>query len=220
MWRKTTEAKPSPLASKTPAPAPIQPKIEPEPIAAQVSAPPAATPAVPPATEIASTIIEKPETATAPAPAPPIAAAPVAPAVAPTAASSEPSKITSGLRINGEVTGTSDLYVDGDIQGKVRFVSSNVTVGPNGHVKADIEAREITVQGTVAGNLKASERVRLGNSCRVQGVLTAPRVVIDEGAKFRGKVEMTRAGEGRSAAAAAGAESQPLRPVSASAASE
>ena len=111
---------------------------------------------------------------------------------APEASTSGVSKIGSGLKIRGEFSGNSDLYIDGDAQGKIRLGKARVTVGPNGRVQADIEAREIFVEGAVQGNLKASECVRLGATSRVQGGILAPRVGIDDGAQFRGKVEVTR----------------------------
>jgi cytoskeletal protein CcmA (bactofilin family) len=67
-------------------------------------------------------------------------------------------------------------------------------VGPNGRVQADIEAREIIIEGTVQGNLKAGERVQLGARSKVQGSVLTPRFAIEDGARLRGKVEMVRAG--------------------------
>lgn len=133
------------------------------------------------------------------------------------------SAITSGLRIHGEISGTSDLYIDGEAHGKIRLETSRVTIGPNGRVQADIEGREIVVQGSVKGNLKASERIRLGNSSRVRGSLLAPAVAIDEGARLRGKVETVRASESRGGSATIvekDSESKNLRPVGARAESE
>jgi cytoskeletal protein CcmA (bactofilin family) len=108
---------------------------------------------------------------------------------------SSPSSIGTGLKIRGELSGSSDLYIDGEAQGKITLIDSRVTVGPNGRVQADIEAREIIIEGSVQGNLKASENVRLASSSKVQGSVLTPRIGIDDGAKLRGKVEMTRAGE-------------------------
>ena len=96
------------------------------------------------------------------------------------------------MKIRGEVSGTSDLFIDGDVQGKIHITGARVTVGANGHVHADIEARDITIEGTVDGNLKAQESVRLGASSNVQGSILTPRIGIDDGARLRGKVEMTR----------------------------
>ena len=107
------------------------------------------------------------------------------------------SRISSGIRINGEISGDDDLYIDGQAEGQFHFPLAKVTVGPNGKVKANIEAREIVVEGTVTGDLKASAGVQLGGSSRVQGSLITPRIAIDDGAKLRGKVEMTRVGDAK-----------------------
>jgi cytoskeletal protein CcmA (bactofilin family) len=143
-----------------------------------------------------SQALKEPEPAPFHPPAALPAAAPAgtfsAPTAAPLPAGTGISKIGSGLKFKGEFFGDSDLYIDGEAQGKIRLAKSKVTVGPNGRVQADVEAREIIVEGSLNGNLKASERVRLGSSSRVQGTLLSPRVAIDDGARLRGKVEMTR----------------------------
>ncbi|MGH9687855.1 MAG: bactofilin family protein [Candidatus Acidiferrales bacterium] len=106
--------------------------------------------------------------------------------------SREASRISAGIKIRGEISGDSDLYLDGEASGKIRVTGARVTVGPQGKVQADIEAREIVINGNVQGNLKADATLRLGSSSRVQGALTAPSIGIDDGARFRGKVEVTR----------------------------
>lgn len=135
-----------------------------------------------------------------PAPAP-VAAQPLAYSVpsAATAATST-TTISTGLKVSGEFSGNSDLYIDGEVLGKIRLATSRVTVGPNGRVQADIEAREIVIEGSVHGNLKAGERVRLGATSRMQGSLVTPRIAIEDGARLRAKVEMARAGDSRTAA--------------------
>ncbi len=75
------------------------------------------------------------------------------------------------------------------------MANGRVTVAASGRVNADIEAVEISVEGSVQGSLKASDRVRLGTSSRVQGSVMTPRIAIEDGARLRGKVEMIRAGE-------------------------
>jgi cytoskeletal protein CcmA (bactofilin family) len=131
------------------------------------------------------------------------------------------SAISSGLKIHGEVTGNADLYIDGEVQGGVRMGQSKVTVGPRGRVQADIEAREIVIEGTVQGNLKATESVRLGPASHVQGSLMTPRVAIDDGARLRGRVETTRPTESKRGAPAGQAKSaEPPAPAIAAAAKE
>ena len=103
--------------------------------------------------------------------------------------------IGAGLKIQGEITGDSDLVIEGEAHGRIRMVNGRVTVAANGRVNADIEAVEISVEGRVQGGLKASDRVRLGPSSHVQGSVMTPRIAIEDGARLRGKVEMVRTGE-------------------------
>lgn len=171
MWRKP-DGKPSSGASN--APSSIPPKTQPQ-----------TQPQVQPQTESQSkpASIERPAAALA---LPPIASVTEnIPAQA--------SKIGPGLKIRGEISGNSDLYIEGQATGKIRINGAKVSIGAQGKVQADIEAREIAVNGEVQGNLKADARVRLGASSKVEGGLSAPSIAIDDGARFRGKVETTRA---------------------------
>lgn len=127
------------------------------------------------------------------------------------------SRITAGLKIHGEFSGTSDLYIDGEVQGKIRLGSARVTVGPNGRVQADIDAREIVIDGSVQGNLKAGEAAHFGRSSRVVGTVVTPRIGIDDGARLRGKVETVRTATTReSSASVSEQDSEVLQPVAAS----
>lgn len=210
MWRKTTEAKPTQAASKPSGPASTTETPK------QTDAAPrqgSTTPVVANATSAPG--VNQPSangTTTAPAQAAtagssaspaavksaPAAVAPQARVAAPTpqpSRSEEASTISAGLKIKGEITGTSDLTIDGETQGKVRLTNGRVTVGPSGRVIADIDAREIVVNGTVQGNLKATDSVRLGSSGHVEGSILTARIWIDDGARLRGNVEMIRAGQ-------------------------
>jgi|SRR5208282_5916347 len=150
----------------------------------------------------------------------PLQSAPVisAPVCEPPAASivRNVSQISSGLKIRGELSGDSDLYIDGDVQGKIHLPKAHVTVGSNGRVQAEIEAREIIVDGSVEGDLKAYESVHLGSSSRVIGSLVTPRIGIEDGAQISGKVEMARAGQpAKTPAAERASGSEELRPITA-----
>lgn len=165
-----------------------------------------------------------------PAAASPSPGGPVAPSSAAySAASSDAAVLTHGIRIKGELTGKADLFIDGEVEGSIRLGDSRLTIGPNGRVKANIEAREIAVQGSVEGNLRGRERILLGSSSRTKGDLEAPRVAIEEGAHFKGRVEMGPAADARErqnakrvvpvAASPAVASSAALAPASVPAAS-
>lgn len=139
----------------------------------------------------------------------------------PVKVSGERATIGRSITIKGEVNGDEDLLIQGRVDGSVTLKQHAVTVGPEGEVKADIGARVITVEGTVEGNLSAQEQVILRGSARVQGNITAPRVVLEDGARFRGGVDMgeTRAevaplqkgapGPGRTATGSAKVLSEP-----------
>jgi len=182
MWRKPNESQPSSPASDSSSPSKTQ----------------TATPVPEPA--VLSPVVPEPMPPVAPSqPGPSFSASVAAPVVAPVSAPAVrgTSKVASGLKVHGEVSGNCDLYVDGEVQGMIRLPEARVTVGPTGRVQADIEASEIFIEGTVQGNLKASERTHLGSTSRVTGSILTPRIGIDDGASLRGKVEMVRAAGAR-----------------------
>lgn len=102
----------------------------------------------------------------------------------------EQAVIGSSIRIRGEVAGDEDLMIQGKVDGTVALDQNSVTVGPEGEVIADITGRVITVEGHVEGDLTADEQIVLRSSARVEGDISAPRVVLEDGARFRGGVEM------------------------------
>jgi cytoskeletal protein CcmA (bactofilin family) len=98
--------------------------------------------------------------------------------------------IGRSIEINGQVRGNEDLRIDGDVSGTVELRNSNLTIGREGKVKADIYAKSIVVDGTTEGDLYASERVSVHVNAQVRGNITAPKVGIEEGSKFKGTIEM------------------------------
>ena len=101
--------------------------------------------------------------------------------------------ITSTLLIKGEVRGSEDLYIDGEVQGSIHLSNGRVTVGPHGKISADVDAREIIVRGTVRGALRGRERVEIGSTGEVRGDIATMRIAIGEGAQIHSKVEIARA---------------------------
>ena len=104
--------------------------------------------------------------------------------------SEERAKIGRSIRIRGEVEGDEDLLIEGKVDGSVDLQGHSVTVGSGGEVRADVNGRIVTVDGKVTGNLTAEEQVVLSGSAQVEGDITAPRVVLEDGASFRGGVDM------------------------------
>ena len=116
--------------------------------------------------------------------------------------------ISQGIRIKGEVTGSEDLYIDGVVEGKLNLTNGNLTIGPNGVVKADVNAREVVVRGQIEGKVSGRDKVQLLGTGQIHGEVQTERLAIEEGASLRGKVEagklITKSAEVRTAAAGAG----------------
>jgi cytoskeletal protein CcmA (bactofilin family) len=111
-----------------------------------------------------------------------------APAVS---ASDEAATIGRSITIRGDVTGDEDLYIQGRIEGTVDLKQHSVTVGPEGRVKANIKARMVTIEGEVDGDVRGQEQVALRSASKVTGDITAPRVVLEDGATFLGSIDMS-----------------------------
>ena len=135
--------------------------------------------------------------------------APVVPSSEPPAAprpvvgtTSDQATIGKSLVIKGEVTGSESLYIDGRVEGSINLSGNRVTIGRNGVVAANISAREIVVLGKVRGNLTASDRVDIRSDGSLTGDVVAARISIEDGAFFKGGIDIRKAG-------AAGASSKP-----------
>lgn len=98
--------------------------------------------------------------------------------------------VTQGIRIKGELIGSEDLFIDGQIEGSIIFTNSIVTVGPNAKVKAEISAREVIVRGRVDGKVTGTEKIQVWSSARVQGDMKSERIAIEEGAELHGSLEV------------------------------
>lgn len=128
------------------------------------------------------------------------AASPASPAQAQVAVDeagggSNMSRISGGIMVHGEISGSEDLAIYGQMEGTVRLEGARVTISPGGRVRANVSAREIVVQGEVKGELRADERVEIAKGGSVQGSATAKRVVIEDGAVINGSIEVVRPGE-------------------------
>jgi cytoskeletal protein CcmA (bactofilin family) len=104
--------------------------------------------------------------------------------------SADLAQIGKSVVIKGELSGSEDLYIDGQVEGSIALKNHSLTVGPNGQVKASVESKAIVVQGRLEGNLLASDRVELRKSAVVTGDITTQRIAIEEGAYLKGKVDI------------------------------
>ena len=107
----------------------------------------------------------------------------------------EQATIGKSLVIKGEVTGSESLYIDGKVEGSINLPGNRVTVGRNGQVNANINAREVVVLGKVRGNLNASDRVDIRNEGSLTGDVIAQRISIEDGAFFKGGIDIRKPGQ-------------------------
>ena len=129
------------------------------------------------------------------------AASPVRPVTASTGATAasatgEQATIGKSLIVKGEVSGSESLYIDGKVEGAINLPGNRVTIGRNGQVAANIMAREIVVLGKVRGNCHASDRVDIRSEGSLTGDVIAARISIEDGAFFKGGIDIRKPGAG------------------------
>src|SRR5215469_9921527 len=112
-----------------------------------------------------------------------------------TTTTADQATIGKSLVIKGEVTGSESLYIDGRVEGSINLSGNRVTVGRNGVVAANINAREIVVLGKVRGNLTASDRVDIRSDGSLTGDVVAARISIEDGAFFKGGIDIRKGGQ-------------------------
>src|SRR5713226_5784960 len=119
----------------------------------------------------------------------------------------------SSLHVKGDITGTEDLLIDGAVEGLIHLDERKLTVGATAKVMADINARDVVVYGYVKGNVRAKGRIEIKKDGSIIGNLTTAQIMIEDGADFKGSIEIDRGAEreadknvsSRAASAAAGA---------------
>jgi cytoskeletal protein CcmA (bactofilin family) len=145
-------------------------------------------------------------------PAQPVQPAQPVPAVAPVihqqrqapAPASTPTVFGRSMKIIGEVTSDEELYLDGDLDGKLNL-NNRLTIGPNSKVNANIKAQEIIVFGTIKGNVESESRVSLRTGASIVGDIKTAGIVIEDGAYFKGGIDISRNGETKGSPKAQGA---------------
>jgi len=135
---------------------------------------------------------QRPAMSTPPAP---VMGEPAAPRPVTTTTTADQATIGKSLVIKGEVTGSESLYIDGRVEGSINLAGNRVTVGRNGVVAANINAREIVVLGKVRGNLTASDRVDIRSDGSLTGDVVAARISIEDGAFFKGGIDIRKGGQ-------------------------
>ncbi len=117
-------------------------------------------------------------------------AVPAEPAAAREGRRAAPATIGASIRFRGELSGDEDFLIQGEVEGRITLAKNHLTIGENGRVRADVEARTIVVEGELHGDLLGHEKVVIKKTGRVQGNIVSPRVTLEDGAKFKGSIEM------------------------------
>src|ERR1700730_17533411 len=100
--------------------------------------------------------------------------------------------IGKSVIIKGELSGSEDLYVDGQVEGTIELQGNSLTVGPNGQIRANVNAKSVVIQGRLEGNVQASERAELRKSAVAVGDISTQRIAIEDGAYFKGRVDIQK----------------------------
>jgi cytoskeletal protein CcmA (bactofilin family) len=125
--------------------------------------------------------------------------------------------VGKSVKIVGQIFTKEDLYVDGDVEGTIESLENKVTVGPNGRVQASIRAREVIILGQVQGNVETSDKVDIRKDAKLVGDITTSRISIEDGALFKGSIDIKKAEPKVAAPAPSPAVARPAEPYSAAA---
>ena len=113
-----------------------------------------------------------------------------------TTPSGSTARLGASLHVKGEISGNEDLHIDGSVEGLIQLEDRKLTVGASAKLTADVVAREVVVYGSVKGNLRARDRIEIKKDGSVVGDLTTARIMIEDGAYFKGSIEIDRTASG------------------------
>jgi cytoskeletal protein CcmA (bactofilin family) len=105
------------------------------------------------------------------------------------------SRLGPSLKIKGEISGNEDLTIEGAVEGLVQLDERKLTIGTTANLTSDIIAREVVVCGTVNGHLRGKDRIEIKKDGRVNGDVTTARIMIEDGAYFKGSIEIDKSDE-------------------------
>lgn len=117
-----------------------------------------------------------------------------------------------GLKIKGEISGGEDTYIDGEVEGTIDLSQNCLTIGPNGDVRAHVKVRSITVLGRLEGSVTAAEKIEIRKTGSLEGDLVTPRILIEDGAVFRGNIDIVKPDVAQSSPAASNDKGAKDRP--------
>jgi cytoskeletal protein CcmA (bactofilin family) len=108
--------------------------------------------------------------------------------------------IGKAVKISGQIYSKEDLYIDGDVEGSIELQEHGLTIGPNGKVRSNIKAREVVILGNVQGNVDASDKLEVRKDGRLVGDTKTARIVIEDGAYFKGSIDIVKPEQAKSSA--------------------
>jgi cytoskeletal protein CcmA (bactofilin family) len=100
--------------------------------------------------------------------------------------------IGKAVKIVGQIFSREDLYIDGDVEGTIEAFDHKLTIGPNGNIRAGIKAREVVALGAIQGNVEASDRIEIRKEAKLVGDIKTARIVIEDGAYFKGSIDIVK----------------------------
>jgi cytoskeletal protein CcmA (bactofilin family) len=117
--------------------------------------------------------------------------------------------VGKAVKIVGQIHTKEDLYVDGEVEGTVEAMEHKLTIGPNGMVKATVRAREVVVLGSVTGNVEATDKLEIRKDAKLVGDIKTARIVIEDGAYFKGSIDIVKPEPARAQSKAAAPANPP-----------
>jgi cytoskeletal protein CcmA (bactofilin family) len=117
--------------------------------------------------------------------------------------------IGKAVKIIGQIFSNEDLYVDGDVEGTIECQDNKLTIGPNGKLQAAVRAREVVVLGQIKGNVESADRIDIRKDARLVGDIKTARIVIEDGAYFKGSIDIVKPDAASKAAAPAPQAAKP-----------
>lgn len=127
--------------------------------------------------------------------------------------SSGPAALGKNVTIKGQIFAREDLIIDGEVEGTVECQDHRLTIGPNGRVQAGLKAREIVIHGSIQGNVDATDKIDIKKEAKLVGDIKTSRIVIEDGAYFKGSIDISKAAANKVTAPAAAGPSQPIAPA-------
>ena len=121
--------------------------------------------------------------------------------------------IGKSIVVKGELHGSEDLTIEGQVEGKITLKQHVLTIGTHGRIRAQVFAKSVVVMGEVVGNIEATEKIEISREGTVEGDIKAPRVAVIEGAKFRGGIDMQQGPQANRTRSEPGPRSEPRKPT-------